>query len=79
MQNSNEGDLPKRSRYHQAEMDLSSLKPGQNFRDLQPCIVVFICAFDPFGKGCYRYIFEERCIESNIRGLRMERVMNLLN
>lgn len=31
MQNENEGNLPKRSRYHQAEMDLASLKPGQDF------------------------------------------------
>ena len=53
-QNKNEGDLPKRSRYHQAEMDVSSLKPGY---------VIFICTFDPFGKKLYRYTFEERCLE----------------
>ena len=58
-QNKNEGNLPKRSRYHQAEMDVSSLKPGQDFNDLKPGYVIFICTFDPFGKKLYRYTFEE--------------------
>lgn len=62
-QNKNEGNLPKRSRYHQAEMDVSSLKPGQDFNDLRPGYVIFICTFDPFGKKLYRYTFEERCLE----------------
>lgn len=63
MQNEDEGNLPKRSRYHQAEMDVSSLKPGQDFQELQPSIIVFICTFDPFGKKAYRYTFEQSCIE----------------
>ncbi|MBD5456466.1 MAG: Rpn family recombination-promoting nuclease/putative transposase [Lachnospiraceae bacterium] len=63
MQNADEKNLPKRSRYHQAEMDLSSLKPGQDFNDLKPSIIIFICSFDPFGRGLYRYTFEERCLE----------------
>ena len=62
-QNKNEGNLPKRSCYHQAEMDVTSLKPGQNFNDLKPGYVIFICTFDPFGKKLYRYTFEERCLE----------------
>lgn len=36
MQNENEYDLPKRSRFHQSEMDVTSLKPGQDFSDLKP-------------------------------------------
>lgn len=65
-QNENQGNLPKRSRYHQAEMDVASLKPGDNFNDLRPSYVIFICTFDPFGKGLYRYTFEERCLECDI-------------
>jgi predicted transposase/invertase (TIGR01784 family) len=56
-------DLAKRSRYHQAEMDATALKPGEDFSDLKPSYVIFICTFDPFGKGLYRYTFEERCLE----------------
>lgn len=65
-QNKDEYNLPKRSRYHQAEMDVSSLKPGEDFNDLKPGYVIFICAFDPFGEGLYRYTFEERCLEWDI-------------
>ncbi len=65
-QNENEGNLPKRSRYYQAEMDVSSLKPGEDFNELKPGYVIFICTFDPFGEGLYRYTFEERCLESNL-------------
>lgn len=62
-QNQNRGNLAKRSRFHQAEMDISSLRPGEDFSDLKPGYVIFICTFDPFGKGLYRYTFEERCQE----------------
>jgi len=64
MQNENEYNLPKRSRYHQAEMDLSSLKPGQDFNDLKPIVIIFICTFDPFGDGLYRYTYETTCVET---------------
>lgn len=63
MQNGDKKQLPKRSRLHQAEMDVSALKPGQDFQDLKPCYVIFICTFDPFDHGLYRYTFEERCKE----------------
>ena len=62
-QNDDRKNLAKRSRYHQAEMDVASLKPGDDFNDLKPGYVIFICTFDPFGKGLYRYTFEERCLE----------------
>ena len=55
MQNEDEHNLPKRSRYYQGEMDITSLKPGQDFKSLRPCFIIFICTFDPFGKGLYRY------------------------
>lgn len=65
MQNKDEKNLPKRSRYHQAEIDVNALKPGDSFSDLQPSYVIFICTFDPFKKKLYRYTFEERCIEED--------------
>lgn len=63
MQNQDEYNLPKRSRYHQAEKDLTSLKPGQDFNDLKPSVIIFICTFEPFGKGLYKYTYETRCNE----------------
>lgn len=65
-QNENEGNLAKRSRFYQAEMDVSSLKPGEDYHNLKPSYVIFICSFDPFGEELYRYTFEERCLERDI-------------
>lgn len=67
MQNGNKSQLPKRSRFHQAELDIASLKPGEDFRELKPSYVIFICTFDPFTYGLYRYTFEERCLERDFR------------
>ena len=47
-------------------MDVKALKPGEKFEDLRPAYVIFICTFDPFGKGLYRYTFENRCEECDI-------------
>lgn len=77
-QNENEWNLPKRSRFHQAEMDVAALKPGEDFNSLKPSYVIFICTFDPFGEGLYRYTFENRCLERNI-GLGDETVKIFLN
>lgn len=66
MQGENEGNLPKRSRYHQAQMDVMSLPPGSDFNELKPNYVVFICRFDPFGKGLFRYSFTNRCAETDL-------------
>ncbi len=63
MENRGEEELPKRSRFHQAQMDVLGLRPGEEFAALKPVYVVFICTFDPFGKGLYRYTFENRCLE----------------
>ena len=64
MQGEDEGNLPKRSRYHQAEMDVMTLKPGEDFNKLKPNIVIFICNFDPFKDKLYQYTFENICHET---------------
>lgn len=56
-------NLPKRSRYYQAELDVSSLKPGEDYSNLKPLYIIFICTFDPFDRGFYRYTFEPICKE----------------
>lgn len=65
MQGSDKGNLPKRSRYYQAQMDMHVLKPGQDFEELRSNTIIFICTFDPFGRGRYRYSFENRCLEES--------------
>ena len=66
MQGENEGNLPERSRFHQAEMDALKLEPGEDFCLLEPNYVIFICCFDPFQKGLFRYTFTNRCQETDM-------------
>ena len=63
MQNSNEGDLPRRSRYYQSLMDLAMAERGMEYDQLGESFVVFLCRFDPFCKGLYRYTFRSTCVE----------------
>lgn len=65
MQASNKGNLPKRSRYYQGQIDAMHLKPGEDFNRLRKSFVIFICTFDPFGYDRYCYTVEERCIEED--------------
>lgn len=67
MQNAHKEELPKRARYHQAELDATFLKPGQKFTELPASYVIFICTYDPFHSGLYRYTYEERCEETGER------------
>lgn len=63
----NEGDkdsLPKRSRLYQAEMDVKSLNPGDDFVCLGSSYIIFICTFDPFEDQLFRYTFENICYET---------------
>ena len=64
MQGKNTKNLPKRSRYYQAQIDVSLLEPGCiDFNDLNDLTTILIAPFDIFGYGLYRYTFEEYCQE----------------
>ena len=69
-QQKNTYNLPKRMRFYQAHLDVSLLKPGEDdFNQLNDSFMVMIMPFDLFGKGRYRYTFENYCIEEP--GLRL--------
>ncbi len=55
--------LPKRARLYQAHLDINQLERGQQYDELRPSYVIFICTFDPFGRGRYCYSFRNRCEE----------------
>lgn len=64
MQKRNTGNLKKRSRYYQAQLDVSLLEPGStDFNLLNDSCFILIAPFDLFGRGLYRYTFEGRCRE----------------
>jgi predicted transposase/invertase (TIGR01784 family) len=48
-------DLKKRSRYYHSQMDMELLLSGTEYEKLPEAYVIFICDFDPFGAGKYRY------------------------
>ena len=56
-------NLPRRMRYYQSAADVTLLSPGADYRELRDAAVVFICAFDPFGRGRCLYTFRNECLE----------------
>ena len=64
MQHRDTGNLRKRSRYYQAQLDVSLLEPGsKDFNLLNDTCFILIAPFDLFGRGMYRYTFEGVCRE----------------
>ena len=64
MQTAEYGALPQRARLYQAHIDINQLERGQNFDELRPSYVIFICTFDPFGQSRYQYSFRNVCRET---------------
>lgn len=65
MQQRNDYNIGKRSRYYQSAMDMNALKPGEDYEFLSKSYIIFICLFDPFGKGLQRYTFIKKCAEDD--------------
>ena len=58
MQVENRKDLPFRSRYYSAALDVKNLKKGAEYTSLNPSYIIFICQFDCFGKDEAIYFFQ---------------------
>ena len=65
MQAQNTRELPLRSRYYQGIIDMDIISKGDGYDKLHTSYVIFICTFDLFGQGLYKYTFENRCVEDN--------------
>lgn len=63
MQCKNVDDLPRRSRYYNSMTDNSILGKGMFYSELPDSYTIFICKFDLFGRGLYRYTFRNVCVE----------------
>ncbi len=61
IQNKDEQDIGRRTRYYQGMMDVDSLLKGQDYRELKESIVIFLCRFDPFKKGIPCYTVRRTC------------------
>ncbi len=71
--------IGKRSRKYQSSMDMRLLKKGQDYDKLNKQYIIFICCFDPFGKGLHRYTFSNLCHEDRILSLEDETQKIFLN
>ena len=64
MQKKNTGNLIRRSRYYQGQLDVSLMEPGSvDFNLLNDTCLILITPFDLFGRGLYRYTFNGVCEE----------------
>ena len=65
MQQTDKHNLPKRTRYYQSLTDLESLKQGKSFgyNCIKDAYIIFICTFDPFGKGMPKYLAKTTVVE----------------
>ena len=79
VQTTSRHNLPKRMRYYQSVLDISILAPGVDYETLNRSHVVFICNYDPFGRGRYIYTFENRCIEEPDLPLGDETTKTIIN
>ena len=65
MQMTDTKELPRRSRYYQAMIDLQLLDKGIMYRHLNDTYIIFICPFDLYGKGRHMYTFAGGCKEDS--------------
>ena len=63
IQTTEKRNLPKRTRYYQGIIDLHILEKGEDYNRLRSSFVIFICTYDPFGKGRWVCTFENLCCE----------------
>ena len=58
-------ELPLRTRYYQSLISMDMLRRGVKYTKLRKSYVVFICTFDPYGKGLPIYHFTNRSREDD--------------
>lgn len=63
MQVRRENSIEKRARYYHSQMDMELLSAGISYEELPDTFVIFICDYDPFGKGLYYYTCRTKCEE----------------
>lgn len=65
LKNINHKDFALLSRCYQAATDYDALLSGVHFTEFKENYLIFICGFDPFGKGLPKYTFMNMCLAYN--------------
>ncbi len=60
----NDPIIAKRTRYYQSILDVNMLQKGQDFDDLPPSFIIFICPYDAFKDEQRIYTFKKRCLQN---------------
>ena len=79
LQNKNESNIGKRSRYYRGMMDIDQLLKGQDYSKLKKSVIIFLCRFDPFDRNEPCYTFEYRCNENKNVDLKDSSVVKVFN
>ena len=79
LQNKNESNIGKRSRYYRGMMDIDQLLKGQDYSKLKKSVIIFLCRFDPFDRDEPCYTFEYRCNENKNVDLKDSSVVKVFN
>lgn len=79
MQVARQYELGRRTRYYHSQIDMEMLSGGEDYSELPNGYVIFICDFDPFGKGKYRYTFQNICMEDKAMSLEDGSISIFLN
>ena len=64
IQNYPEPDIARRLRYYQSMIDADSLLRRRRYAELKDSFVIFLCTYDPFGRGLPCYEFRRSCVET---------------
>lgn len=63
MQCLNTKELPERTRYYHSLIDQDLLEKGESYGSIKNTVIVFVCLFDLFGRGLWKYTFQNRAKE----------------
>ena len=79
LQNKNESNIGKRSRYYRGMMDIDQLLKGQDYSKLKKSVIIFLCRFDPFNRNEPCYTFKYKCDENKKVDLKDSSVVKVFN
>ena len=79
VQNRNEKNLGRRTRYYQGIMDVDSLEKGCVYTELKNSVIIFLCTFDPFKKAIPCYTVKRECLQDRSIGIDDGAIVHIVN
>ena len=51
-------EVPERTRYYHPLIDQDLLEKGEVYDSIKNMVIIFVCLFDLFGRGLWKYTFQ---------------------